>query len=74
MRGPHQFNSDFAVFKNFKISEQYGTVQFRTEFFNVFNLVRFNNPVNNLAAGPVFGQITSAQDPRLIQFALKYVF
>jgi hypothetical protein len=73
MRGPAQFNSDFSVLKNFPISERLGRLQFRAEFYNVLNQVRFNNP-NNVANSPAFGQVTSALDPRLIQFSLKYLF
>jgi hypothetical protein len=73
LRGPKSLNTDLGLFKNFRFSERYGTLQFRAEFFNAFNQVHFNNPVNNLQA-PNFGRITSAQSPRLIQFALKYVF
>jgi hypothetical protein len=73
MRGPAQLNSDFAILKNFLISERWGRLQFRTEFYNIFNQVRFNNP-NNVVNSPAFGRITSAQDPRLIQLSLKYLF
>jgi hypothetical protein len=49
-------------------------VQFRAEFFNMFNHPQFNNPAANFAV-PTFGQITSASvNPRLIQLALKYIF
>jgi len=66
-------NSDLSISKNFLISERLGRLQFRAEFYNVFNQVRFNNP-NNVVTSPAFGQITSALDPRLIQFSLKYLF
>jgi hypothetical protein len=74
LRGPHQFDTDLALDKNFKISERWGAVQFRAEFFNAFNEVVFNNPVNTLSSGSHFGQITSAGNPRLVQLALKYAF
>ncbi len=74
MRGPAQLNSDFAILKNIGLgSDRLGRLQFRAEFYNVLNQVRFNNP-NNVANSSFFGQITSAQDPRLIQFSIKYLF
>jgi hypothetical protein len=48
---------------------------FRAEFFNAFNHAQFNTPVSTDISASTFGQITSsAVNPRLIQFALKYVF
>ena len=73
LRGPTQFNTDLALIKNFRISERYGRLQFRSEFFNVFNQVRLGNPDGN-ASSATFGRIFSAADPRLIQFALKYIW
>ena len=50
------------------------TLQIRAEFFNAFNHPQFNNPVTSITL-PTFGQITSTSvNPRLIQFAMKYVF
>ena len=48
-------------------------LQFRTEFFNLFNRVQFGNP--NVSAGnPSFGVISSqANTPRLVQFALRLI-
>jgi hypothetical protein len=48
-------------------------LEFRAEAFNVTNSFHANNPVTNLNSGN-FGQVTSAKDPRIMQFALKYVF
>lgn len=69
MTGPRFANSDLAAMKNFTISERFG-LQFRSEFYNVFNQVNFNLPVNNVTA-TTFGRLMSAQAPRVIQFALK---
>jgi hypothetical protein len=48
-------------------------LQFRTEFFNFANHPNLGNP--GLTVGTAnFGKVTSASDPRVAQFALKYVF
>lgn len=73
MRGPAYLNTDFALMKNFPISDRWGSLQFRSEFFNGFNQVHLGNP-NNVANSAAFGRIFSAGDPRLIQFGLKYIF
>ncbi len=65
---PGLFNSDIGLSKNIPFERV--NVQFRTEFFNAFNQVHLGSPVNTLVS-PNFGQIVSAGDPRLIQFALK---
>jgi hypothetical protein len=74
--GPGQFNFDVSVSKVTPlpgISEN-SQIQFRAEFFNMFNHAQFNNPAANLAV-PTFGQVTSTSvNPRLIQLALKYIF
>jgi hypothetical protein len=72
LRGPRLFNTDLSLLKNFKIAERV-TVQFRSEFFNVFNNVNFNQPQNILSSSSR-GRITSAGDPRILQFALKLMF
>jgi hypothetical protein len=85
-RGPGFWNVDFSVNKNTtipSISEQFA-VQFRAEFFNIFNHPSFglpNTQVFNLAPNggstlnPVFGQIQTTQSTaRQIQFALRVSF
>jgi len=67
--GPGLINTDFSVIKDFPIKER-ARVQFRSEFFNVFNNVNFSSP-NVTASSSTFGRITSAGSPRIIQFALK---
>ena len=70
--GPGQFNWDIALIKQTKLTEGQSLV-FRTEFYNAFNHPQFANP--NTAKGPNLGSITGTSvNPRLIQFALKYIF
>ena len=68
-------NFDFALFKstNFGPENKYG-VQFRAEFFNLFNTPQFGLP--NTTIGYAGAGIVSSQsnNPRLIQFALKFMF
>ncbi|HZP02276.1 MAG TPA: TonB-dependent receptor [Terriglobia bacterium] len=70
--GPGTKNVDFAVFKNFPFAEN-RYVQFRSEFFNGFNNVNFGNPGATIGT-PTYGVITSTQQARIIQFALKLIF
>ena len=78
LRGPGINNWDFAVFKRTNVTERMG-LEFRTEFFNLFNHPYFGMPATGFGAGG-FGQITNtvgagaASPERLIQFALKLVF
>jgi hypothetical protein len=68
--GPSAFYADFSVHKNFLIRERL-RLQFRSEFFNVFNHPNEGTP-QTLANGFAFGQIlTKNQIPRVIQFALR---
>lgn len=78
LRGPGINNFDFAVFKRTMIGEKMG-IEFRTEFFNIFNHPYFSMPATGFGAGG-FGVINStiqggaASPERLIQFALKFRF
>jgi hypothetical protein len=72
LRGPSFFNTDLGLIKNTAITEN-ARVQFRAEFFNVFNNVNFNNPGATVGT-PGFGRITSARDPRILQLTLKVLF
>jgi Carboxypeptidase regulatory-like domain len=71
--GPHISNSDFAILKTFAIDES-KHVDFRAEFFNIFNHTQFFNPDGNFSDGSQFGQVSQVRDPRLVQFALKFFF
>jgi hypothetical protein len=48
-------------------------VELRAEVFNLFNRVNLNNPQTNLSNAS-FGRILGADDPRIMQFAVKYGF
>jgi hypothetical protein len=69
---PNNLQNDFALTRTFKIAGAQN-VQFRWEVFNVINHVNFNPPVSSLNSG-TFGQILTAGDPRIMQFALKFTF
>jgi hypothetical protein len=73
--GPGQANWDMSLAKMFKIHEAQ-SLQFRAEFYNTFNRPQFSNlPGSDVAAGTSMGQIqTTSVSPRVIQFALKFLF
>ncbi len=85
LRGPGLFDTDLGMYKNFPIKERV-TVQFRFEFFNIFNRSNFYAPSSAAGTGyspgslgdPLnaagFGDILSARDPRIGQLALKVTF
>jgi hypothetical protein len=70
--GPPIKNFDLSLFKNFVVKEGLN-VQFRSEFFNVLNHPNFDPPGTTFGTSS-FGVISSAGDPRQIQFALKLLF
>jgi hypothetical protein len=70
--GPGYQNFNASLMKNTKISERV-SFQFRAEVFNLFNHPNFGLP-DNFLGSPTFGRITSARDPRHIQFGAKLLF
>ena len=70
--GPGAFNVDMGVTRSFRLRGQQA-FQFRAELFNVLNTVQKGDPVATLNS-PNFGVITTAADPRIMQFAIKYTF
>jgi hypothetical protein len=72
LRGPGYFDTDLALVKNTSLTET-KSIQFRAEFFNAFNDVNFGAPGSTLGTATL-GLITSASDPRILQFALKLLF
>jgi len=75
MRGPSQHNVDLSLRKNTKLMERMN-LEFRAEFFNVFNSVQYANPDTSFSDGtPAFGAITGTSVPaRVGQLALKLNF
>ncbi|PYS55233.1 MAG: hypothetical protein DMF76_26190, partial [Acidobacteria bacterium] len=51
LRGPKQVNVDVSIIKRFPISET-KNIEFRAEFFNLFNHLNFANPISNFNAVP----------------------
>ncbi len=70
--GPGFQNVNFSVVKNTLLNEDLN-LQFRAEFFNLFNHPNFDLP-DNFVGSPTFGRIISAQSPRHIQFGVKLIF
>ena len=70
--GPGYQNVNASLVKNTHLTEQVN-LQFRAEFFNLFNHPNFNLP-DNFLGSPTFGVISSAREPRHIQFGLKLLF
>jgi hypothetical protein len=78
---PGNFQNDFALTRTFKLAGAQ-SVQFRWEVFNVINHVNFGTVPPGTTTTPLvtalnsasFGQIQTAGDPRIMQFALKFTF
>jgi hypothetical protein len=72
-RGPGQWNLDFSLFKDIHLTERF-KLQFRSEFFNLFNHANFSDPTTSLDS-PNFGVIRGTTvNARLVQFALRFAF
>lgn len=69
------YQVDFVMAKNFPLRfiNEGARLQFRGEFYNFFNKTNFQAPVTNIAAAN-FGRVTSTEDPRSVQLALKLIF
>ena len=71
-QGPGYANWDFSALKNIRVTEG-KEFQFRAEFFDFLNHPNFRLPDSDISS-PTFNQILAAQDPRLFQLALKFLF
>lgn len=72
-RAPGRTNFDFAIAKVTPITAERVKLEFRTEFFNIFNTAQFGSP-NTSITSSLFGQILSTFDPRIIQFAVRITY
>ena len=70
--GPAYVDWDFATLKNFRVTESM-RIQFRAELFDVLNRTNFRLPDSDISS-PTFNHILAAQDPRQVQFALKFMY
>ena len=63
---------DFVLAKTWRLA---GTseLEFRWEIFNLFNRANFNLP-NRTFGNPSFGRISSAKNPREMQFGVRFAF
>ncbi|MGH9751211.1 MAG: hypothetical protein ACREA2_00360, partial [Blastocatellia bacterium] len=84
LEGPGTNLVDFSLLKNINFTERH-RLQFRSEFFNLFNHTNFDVPERICTISPTtaagapcatgaFGRVSAARDPRILQFALKYIF
>jgi hypothetical protein len=71
--GPGLHNWDISILKDFRLTERF-KLQFRSEFFNAFNQVSFDNPSGTTFGQPNFGMITGTERARVIQFGLKLYY
>jgi hypothetical protein len=79
--GPRFVNTDFSAIKNFPLPWREGmSLQFRAEFFNLFNHAQFylqggNSQMQDISAPSSFGVINgTVNNPRVVQFALRLAF
>jgi len=69
---PSRFQNDVAVTRSVGLGSN-RAIQLRWEIFNVLNHTNFNAPTTALNSAN-FGKITTALDPRIMQFAVKFDF
>jgi hypothetical protein len=70
--GPGIWDTDFALFKDTKITEQ-TELELRIDAQNVFNHAQFSNPVSDINSG-LFGQVRSAGPGRVVQLGARFMF
>ena len=72
VKGPGFWQFDLSVSRTFQIREMQ-KMEFRVEGFNLANTFIMKDPTVDVNSNK-FGQVTEARDPRILQFALKYIF
>lgn len=70
--GPGVVDFDMALYKDFHVTER-SLFEFRAEAFNIFNHTNFHN-VQTTVGATNYGQVTSALDPRIFEFSLRFQF
>lgn len=81
VRGPGLWQSDLGVGRHFPVTEQL-QLEFRSEFFNIFNRAQYGLPLADFSSSGSFGQIIAPVNtgpvgtgtPRQIQFLLRASF
>jgi hypothetical protein len=73
-RGPGYRQMDLSLFKTFTITKRGQSLDFRSDFFNAFNVASYADPGNSVSSTN-FGQITATRSPhRQIQLSARYHF
>src|SRR5579859_4609863 len=72
--GPDFVNTDFSVIKQFRLPWENMGLNFRAEFFNLFNHAQFGQPVSDINAIGFGAANSTVNNPRLVQFGLKLTF
>ena len=72
VEGAGRHNWDLSAMKQFPLRERH-RLEFRTEFFNISNTVKMDDPQRNFSSS-AFGRVSSATPARRIQLALRYQF
>jgi len=67
------YNLDMGLHKQFKLPGEDRRIEFRSEFFNIFNKTNFVVPDSNISSG-TYGTIRSTFPARMIQFGVKLYF
>jgi hypothetical protein len=74
IRLPNAWQWDMSVARTFRLRESQ-SVEFRAEAYNFLNAFRpASDAINTSLSSAQFGKIRTASDPRILQFALKYLF
>lgn len=73
IQGPGTWGLDVALTRVFQFGDTQ-RMEVRAEAFNLTNSFRPVNPATELRTSRTFGIIRNSYDPRILQFALKYVF
>jgi hypothetical protein len=78
IRGPGVINFDISAAKRFRLPFEGHSLQLRGEAFNAFNNVNFSDATADvtltLNTPGNFGQLSKAEDARVMQFGLRYEF